>query len=108
MQLPTGSSGAISSTPSNFSLEEYIKASTKNLLQTSTSLSGGNTGPGNFLNFDGTTGMFKYNREEIENDELGILSCPASRSSKAALSGRAASPSRGSTGSFSGSRTRNP
>jgi hypothetical protein len=77
MQLPAlKNSSSLSPINGGMSIEEFIRNSTQNLQRAVASLPGGGATGTIFLNFDGTTGIWKLNKEVVTPESLGHILVP--------------------------------
>src|SRR6476619_2042668 len=67
------------STPASIngqSVEDFIRNSTRNLQQVAAAMPGSGVAGAVYLGFDGTSGVFKLNREPVDPKSLGRILVP--------------------------------
>jgi hypothetical protein len=78
MQLPVLKNAVPASLVDGQTVEDFIRNSTRNLQQAAAAMPGSGSGIAGavYLTFDGTTGVFKLNKEPVEPKSLGRILVP--------------------------------
>jgi hypothetical protein len=77
MQLPAlKNTTSLTSLADGQSIEDFIRASTKNLQQAAAAMPGSGIAGVNYLGFDGTSGAWKLNKEPVDPKSLGRILVP--------------------------------
>jgi hypothetical protein len=76
MQLPALKNAVPVSLIDGQSIEDFIRNSTKNLQRVADAMPGGGGAGAVYLGFDGTTGIWKLNREKVDPKSLGRILVP--------------------------------
>jgi hypothetical protein len=76
MQLPALKNAVPVSLIDGQSIEDFIRNSTKNLQRVADAMPGGGIAGAVYLGFDGTTGIWKLNREKVDPKSLGRILVP--------------------------------
>jgi hypothetical protein len=76
MQLPALKNAVAASLVDGMPIEDFIRNSTQNLQRMSAAMPGSGVAGATYLGFDGTTGVWKLNREPVDPKTLGRVLVP--------------------------------